>query len=136
VHVAELVGASEELGGPPSQQAALDDTAIRAYRARLQELAEEEDDADVAGDARRSEHAQAEREAITDQLAADLGLGGGSRSTPDWVERARKSVRRRIDAALKRIEGENPVAGHHLRRSIRTGVFCVYDPIEPTDWER
>jgi non-specific serine/threonine protein kinase len=134
VHEAVLVGAGDELGGPQSKQAALDETAIAAYRRRLQELAEEEDDADVAGDAARSERARLEREAITDQLAADLGLAGKSRSAPDWVEKARKTVRRRVDVALKRIEAEHPAAGRHLRRSIRTGAFCAYDPADPVTW--
>ena len=135
VHVAELVGAASALGPSGSMHAVLDETAIAAYRTRLRDLAAEEDDADAAGDAVRATRARAEREAIADQLAADLGLGGGSRSAPDWVERARKAVRRRIDAALKRIEAEHPSAGRHLRRSVQTGAFCAYDPAEPVRWE-
>ena len=123
------------LGASGSTQPVLDETAIAAYRARLRDLAAEEDDADAAGDAARATRARAEREAIADQLAADLGLGGAARTAPDWVERARKAVRRRVDAALKRIEAEHPAAGRHLRRSVRTGAFCAYDPAEPVHWE-
>jgi tetratricopeptide (TPR) repeat protein len=135
VHVAELVGAAGTADAPATGDALLDDTAIAAYRSRLRELTDEEDDADAAGDAERSLRARAEREAIVDQLAADLGLGGTARSAPDWVERARKAVRRRVDAALKRIEAEHEPAGRHLRRSVKTGVFCCYDPAEPVRWE-
>ena len=135
VHVAELVGASSALGTSGSTHPVLDETAIVAYRKRLRDLSAEEDDADASGDAARAARARAEREAIADQLAADLGLGGASRTAPDWVERARKAVRRRVDAALKRIEAEHPAAGRHLRRSVRTGAFCVYDPAEPVRWE-
>jgi hypothetical protein len=134
VHVAELVGASAALG-PSAAAPVLDDTAIAAYRSRLRDLAAEEDDAEAAGDGAGAARARAEREAIADQLAADLGLGGTSRTAVDWVERARKAVRRRIDAALKRIEAEQPAAGRHLRRSVRTGAFCAYDPAEPVRWE-
>jgi hypothetical protein len=134
VHVAELVGAAA-LGPTGSGQAVLDETAIVAYRTRLRDLAAEEDDADASGDAAGAARARAEREAIADQLAADLGLGGAARSAPDWVERARKAVRRRVDAALKRIEAEHPAAGRHLRRSVVTGAFCAYDPAEPVAWE-
>jgi len=135
VHVAELVGAAGELAAPGGPEAVLDDTAIAAYRSRLRALTTEEDDADAAGDAARSTRARVEREAIAEQLAADLGLGGRARATPDWVERARKAVRRRIDTALKRIEAEHPSGGRHLRRSVSTGVFCCYDPAEPLHWD-
>jgi hypothetical protein len=135
VHVAELVGAAGALGAAGDREPVLDDAAIAAFRSRLRELAVDEDDADAAGDAERSTLARAEREAIVDRLAADLGLSGTARSAPDWVERARKAVRRRVDAALKRIEAEHPSAGRHLRRSVRTGVFCSYDPAEPVHWD-
>jgi hypothetical protein len=135
VHVAELVGAASALGPSGSAQPVLDETALSAYRKRLRDLAAEEDDADTTGDSARSARARQEREAIADQLAADLGIGGAARTTPDWVERARKAVRRRIDASLKRIEVEHPAAGRHLRRSVRTGAFCAYDPAEPVHWE-
>ena len=135
VHVAELVGATDGVRVPGSRDASLDDVAIAGYRSRLRELTIEEDEADAAGDPERSAQARAEREAIVDQLSADLGLGGAARSAPDWVERARKAVRRRVDAALKRIEAEHPSGGRHLRRSIKTGAFCCYDPAELVDWE-
>jgi hypothetical protein len=135
VHVAELVGAAAAFGETGSGQAVLDEAAIAAYRARLRELSVEEDDAESTGDAVRATRARAEREAITDQLVADLGLGSTARTAPDWAERARKAVRRRVDAALTRIEGEHPQAGRHLRRSVRTGAFCAYDPAEPVHWD-
>jgi tetratricopeptide (TPR) repeat protein len=135
VHVAELIGAAGVVDATGTNEAVLDDVAIAAYRSRLHELTDEEDQADAAGDAVRSARARAEREAIVEQLAADLGLGGAARSAPDWVERARKAIRRRVDAALKRIEAEHPSGGRHLRRSVKTGVFCCYDPAEPVHWE-
>ena len=134
VHVAELVGSGGVLPAPTAHELVLDEQAIASYRLRLGDLAVEEDDAESAGDGDRAARARAEREAIEDQLAADLGLGGAPRTTPDWVERARKAVRRRIDASLKRVEVEHPAAGRHLRRSVQTGVFCAYDPAEPVSW--
>jgi hypothetical protein len=134
VHVAELMGQDGALV-PPTRDVLLDHEAIASYRTRLLDLSVEEDDAEGAGDSVRAAQARAEREAIEDQLAADLGLGGASRTSPDWVERARKAVRRRVDASLKRIESEHPAAGRHLRRSVRTGAFCAYDPAEPVNWK-
>lgn len=134
VHVAELVGAVD-LGQRPAADALLDDKAIASYRTRLTELAEEEDDADTAGDAERSARARAEREILIDRLSSDLGLAGRSRTADDWAERARKAVRTRVASALKRIEAEHPVLGRHLRASVKTGAYCAYDPPEPVTWE-
>jgi hypothetical protein len=133
VHVAELVGSDRALS-TTARDVLLDDVAIASYRARLHDLSVEEDDAEADGDDARATRARAEREAVEDRLTADLGLGGASRSSPDWVERARKAVRRRVDASLKRIEHEHPAAGRHLRRSVQTGAFCTYDPAEPVHW--
>ena len=68
------------------------------------------------------------------RLSADLGLGGRSRLSDQWPERARKSVRKRVQDALVRIEAENNPLGQHLRQTIRTGAFCVYDPPDPVTW--
>ncbi|HUR22682.1 MAG TPA: hypothetical protein VMZ73_02300 [Acidimicrobiales bacterium] len=134
VHVAELAGAAE-LGPRPAPDALLDDKAIASYRARLTVLVEEEDEADTMGDAQRSGLARAEREALVERLAADLGLGGRSRTAEDWAERTRKAVRRRVAGALKRIEAEHPPLGRHLRASVKTGAFCAYDPPETVTWQ-
>jgi hypothetical protein len=134
VHVAELVGAVE-LGPRAAGDALLDDNAIASYRARLTELAEEEDEAEIRGDAERSARARAEREALVDRLSSDLGLGGRSRTADDWAERARKAVRTRVASALKRIEANHPSLGRHLRASVKTGAYCAYDPPEPVTWE-
>ena len=135
VHVAELVGVGETFGSGSSGDVRLDDQAIAAYKARLAELAEDEEEADAHGDIERSARAGAERDALLAQLSADLGLGGRSRTADDWAERARKAVRMRIANTLKRIEAENVPMGRHLRASIRTGAFCSYDPPEPIEWE-
>jgi hypothetical protein len=40
----------------------------------------------------------------------------------------------RISEAITGIEAAHPELGRHLRRSVRTWSFCVYDPADPTDW--
>ncbi|HET7721658.1 MAG TPA: hypothetical protein VFK43_16935, partial [Acidimicrobiales bacterium] len=132
--------AAADLAGAPGAvaQAGLGDVLDRqardAYKARLLELDQELEAADAAGDAGRSARAQAERAAIVGQLAGAYGLGGRPRRTGDGTERARQAVTWRIKDALARIEAVHPELGHHLRRSVRTGTFCVYAPAEPVDW--
>ena len=36
---------------------------------------------------------------------------------------------------LKAIEAEHPELGRHLRRSVRTGTFLVYDPDPEMTWD-
>jgi pimeloyl-ACP methyl ester carboxylesterase len=134
VHVIELMGVATEMGGPPVADRLLDEQAIAEYRSRLSELAQEADEADAMHDLGRATSAHAEYDALVARLSADLGLGGKSRLSDQWPERARKSVRKRVQDALVRIEAENPPLGQHLRQTIRTGAFCVYDPPDPVSW--
>ena len=134
VHVAELVGSANDLGPRPVSDPHLDEQAISAYRARLHELADEIDQADAAHDLGRADRAREEHDALVDRLTSDLGLGARPRTTDDWVERARKAVRARIATSLKRIDSGHPPLGRHLRASLRTGVFCSYEPPEPVAW--
>ncbi len=134
VHVAELVGASGQMGDRLSVDQRVDGRALMAYRARLADLDEELDDAEAMNDLERAQRAAHERDTLLEQLSSDLGLGGRARASDDWTERARKAVRTRIASALKKVEVEHPGLGRHLRASIRTGAFCVYDPPEPVVW--
>ena len=133
VHAVDLAGAP----GAPQQGdvgEVLDEQARRAYKARLVELEAELETADAAGDARRSARAQQERNALVAQLAGAFGRGGRPRRTGDSSERARQAVSWRVRDALARIERAHPDLAEHLRRSVRTGASCVYEPAGPVDW--
>ena len=75
-----------------------------------------------------------ERDILLAQLSAAVGLGGRQRSGIDPAERARKAVSGRIREAMNRGVAVHPELGRHLRRSIRTGALCLYDPPEPINW--
>ena len=119
-------------GGPQTTEQAdtgplLDEQAKAAYRRRLDQLRNAADDGDEAADA--------ERAALIAQLSAAYGLGGRQRRTGATAERARSAVTLRIRDAIARIEREHPELGRHLRASVRTGVFCSYQPEQPIDWD-
>ena len=44
------------------------------------------------------------------------------------VERARVNATRAIGAVLRKIAAADPVLGEHLAASVRTGLFCSYQP--------
>jgi hypothetical protein len=98
----------------------LDETALRAYRARLAEL--DEDDP--------------ERAFVLDELRRATGLGGRPRSASAEAERARVNVTRSLRACLSHLAAQAPLAGAHLQGSIRTGLSCRYDPAPggPSRW--
>jgi AAA ATPase domain len=113
----------------------IDDAARTAYRRRVAELDAALDAADGAGDTTRSTSLTAERARLVAELAAAVGLGGRARPTGSSVERARTTVTTRVKDALKRLDAAHPEAARHLRRSLRTGTFCSYDPEQATRWE-
>ncbi|MEU7226343.1 ATP-binding protein [Streptomyces chrestomyceticus] len=115
----------------------LDARAKDAYRRRLRELAEELDEAERFHDTGRAERARVELDAVTEQLAGAVGLGGRDRRAASDGERARLSVTKALKAAVKRISVHDPVLGQHLERSVRTGAYCSYapDPATRIGWD-
>jgi hypothetical protein len=113
---------------------ALDAEARTQYRSRLADLEEEISEAETNNDAERASRGREEREFLLAELGAAMGLGGRSRRLLDPAERARKAVTGRIHEAIAHIENLHQGLGRHLRRSVRTGSFCIYDPAEPTAW--
>jgi class 3 adenylate cyclase len=133
-HAAEIVGAGvvdATDAGP-----ALDEHAKRAYRSRLTVLAADLDEAQRYHDPVRAERAQAEIDAITDELTTAVGIGGRDRRVGSASERARVAATRGIRSALDRISGSHPALGQHLHVAIRTGTYCAYepDPRAPVEW--
>jgi tetratricopeptide (TPR) repeat protein len=138
LHVRDL--AAEGTGGeavPASDSGGevLDDTAKRAYQARLADLEAELAEATEWNDTERAARAEAEMDALTEQLAGAYGLGGRARSMGDPVERMRKAVTNRIKDSLDRIAAQHEALGRHLANAVHTGTFCSYTPERPTTWE-
>jgi hypothetical protein len=118
------------------RDASIDAEAESAYRARVKELGLEIAAAERAGDVGRATRADDERDALLGELAAARGVGGRRRVAGSPGERARLSASRAVRAAIDRIEAAAPGIGRHLRLTVRTGLFCVYepDPRAPVAW--
>lgn len=117
-------------GGEP----VIDETARSAYRQRLADLQQDLEEAEARSDDDAATRARTEHDALVEQLASAYGLGGRVRRTPDHAERARKTVSRRLQTTLRRIDDAHPALGRHLRASLRTGVFCSYQPEHEPNW--
>ncbi|MGD9528553.1 MAG: hypothetical protein AB7V44_17345, partial [Pseudonocardia sp.] len=125
VHSTELAGAAVT---QPDTGEVLDAQARRRYEARIVELQAELSEAEEAHDRGRAESAGLELDLLVDQLAAARGLGGRTRRGGGTAERARTAVTWRIRAAIRRVDAVHPDLGRHLRATVRTGLWCRYDP--------
>jgi tetratricopeptide (TPR) repeat protein len=134
----DLVGAEQpgaeidQLGLP-----AIDEQARDAYRRRLAEIEDDIAEATAHNDLARAELAGRDRDFLVAELSRAVGLGGRMRTVGGSAERARTSVFRAIRYAIERIAQAEPTLAAHLRRSIRTGTMCCYqpDPLAPMRWE-
>jgi hypothetical protein len=115
----------------------LDAKAKAAYKARLDELQGEIDEAERFNDPARAAKARQEKDFLVAELARAVGLGGRDRKAASHAERARLNVTRAIRAALANLGRANPSLGQHLSSTIRTGRYCSYtpDPRAPITWE-
>ncbi len=150
-HVADLLGSFADvdpdapratvhdgpvsLGGDAGEM--LDARAKGEYRRRLAELRGDLEEAKRYNDLGRKERAEAEIAFLTHELARGLGLGGVDRRAASQAERLRLNVTRAIKSAIDRIAESHAGLGHHLRTTVKTGIFCAYDPgpSPPVRWQ-
>ncbi|HLK40565.1 MAG TPA: AAA family ATPase [Polyangiaceae bacterium] len=106
----------------------IDARAREEYRRRIEELREEVAEAECFADTARAARLRYELDALTDQIAGAVGLGGRARRSGSAAERARIVVQRRVREAIKRIADADAELGRHLDWTVRTGTFCAYEP--------
>ncbi|MFI7608261.1 AAA family ATPase [Micromonospora sp. NPDC049366] len=130
-----VAGGAGLVTSPP--EPVLDATARLAYRRRLDELAQQLDAADRAGDVRYAARLTAERNALLAELRRAAGLGGRPRRQGAEAERARVNATRALRTLLARVEPYAPIAAAHLRASLRTGTHFRYQPAAggPASWQ-
>jgi tetratricopeptide (TPR) repeat protein len=128
VRESESLGLGLHLDGTVAPGQGIDEVARSEYRARLRDLEAELAEAEAYHDPGRVQRAQAEMAALEAELSNAFGLGGRARPGASAAERARQSVTKAIRDALARIAASDEALGAHLSRSVRTGLYCVYEP--------
>lgn len=128
---------SVRAAGSEDAGAVLDAEAKREYRARIEELEAEIEEAERFNDPERASLRRDELEFIGRELAAAVGIGGRDRKAASQAERARVNVTRAIRNTLDRIGQHDEAIGAHLSSAVRTGSFCCYDPgaDQEIEWE-
>jgi hypothetical protein len=130
VPAVELVASARN--GDDEDDEPSDPAARQALARRLDELADELEQAEAWNDLARAERARQEREELAQDLAAAVGQAGSS----DRAERARQSVTKAIKGTIRRIAREDDELGRHFDTTVHTGVLCRYqpDPLRPWHW--
>jgi hypothetical protein len=132
VHCLELAG-GVDVGGDAGP--VLDQQARRGYEQRIRDLHDDIEEAHRANDPFRAERAEAELDALVQQLSGAFGLGGRSRAAGATSERARSTVTSRIRAAIRQAGDAHPELGRHLQNAVGTGTWCAYRPEAPIAWD-
>lgn len=113
----------------------LDSQALKAYRQRLVELAEAQQQASQCKNETRYAELENERDAIQNELTKALSLSGRQRTFTSDDEKARKAISARIRSSIKRIESVHSELAEHLTNSINTGNYCSYNTKDKTHWQ-
>jgi tetratricopeptide (TPR) repeat protein len=149
-HAVEVAGSAEGVAGAPDVEGdglsvragtgdagvVLDAQAKAEYRARLEDLRADIEEAEAFNDPERAARAREEMEFIAQELSAAVGLGGRDRRAASAAERARVNVTRALKREIRRIADEDARLGRELSTTVRTGTFCAYepDPRHPVQW--
>jgi hypothetical protein len=143
-HVLELAGGTPSTGSTRAASEGLavgrlggledapDARAMREYRARLDDLRVEIDEADALGDGARAERLRGELDLFASQVSQRFGSRARTRGP---AETARKAVTKVLRTQIAKLLDAHPILGEHLRHAVKTGVFCSYAPDVATSWD-
>src|SRR5262249_7138769 len=106
----------------------LDAKAKAECRRRLNDLRQDLNEAERFNDRRRRTTARNELQAIADNLASAVRIGGRDGKASSDAERARSAITKCIKNAIRKIGEAIPLLGYHLAARIKTGYFCSYNP--------
>ncbi len=126
IHVLVLVGADD---GPSDAGEILDAQAKGEYQRRLELVDAQLEQARSLGDDRGVARARTELDALAEQLASAVGLGGRDRRARSNVERARINVQRRLKDTIESVVAADATLGRYLQATIKTGTFCSFLPL-------
>jgi hypothetical protein len=119
-----------------SRQELLDEPTRSAFRHQIAELETAVDDATADNDIERASQARDELDHLLDHIRKSVDGTGRSRVFADSVEFARTSTQKALRRALSQIAAQAPELAEELRKSLRTGAMCRFDPgpAIPSTW--
>src|SRR5262249_17916017 len=109
-----------------------DERARREYRARLDELRAELDEAERCADSERAALLRSEVEDLVAHLAERFGRRAERRGP---AETARKAVTKVLRTQIGKLVDVHPTSARPLRDRLGLGRVCVYAPPTPIAWD-
>jgi hypothetical protein len=135
---AAAAGVGHGAASPSAGDAALDDEALIALTARLEELKELREDAEASESPRRLEMLDEitnEERQLRAQLAKDRGRRGKKRTLGDVRNQVRNRVGVAVRRAIKKIKKyDTPLAEHLHRPRLLLGYSLTYNPGAGVTW--
>ena len=130
VHCTELMGAALVEKGTDL----FDEKAKKSYQKRILHLQSAIQEAETLQHYAEVERLQTEYDQLLEHLSKASGLGGRTRKTNSSIDKARSAVTWRIRDAIKKIDSVHESLAKHLKHSIKTGIYCAYQPEHELDW--
>jgi len=115
-----------------------DEVFLSNYRAALEEIAAEEEQAARRCDPTELAEVRKRKKKLERFIASEFGKRGNRRTMTDPKKKQRQAVQRAIKTALAKINATLPELGNHLSsppRRLKTGADCVYLPGGEIHWE-
>ncbi|MDP9359488.1 MAG: 7-cyano-7-deazaguanine synthase [Chloroflexota bacterium] len=113
----------------------LDPDAIRAYRARRDELDREIKVNAAAGKTNEVAQLQHELDWIDGELRHWVGRHDEPRTFPEEHEGARQTVSKTVWREVRALKADMPLLVAHLEKFVHLGYLCSYAPDPPEDWD-
>jgi len=113
---------------------ATDLASLQAYRSRLRDLEAELNENSGAGDPARELELRDEAHQLRQHLRFVTNVRGKPRAAADDAERARQTVSVAIRRAMTILSRKHPSLWRHLRKHLKSGVFCAYEPDPDVIW--
>jgi len=116
-------------GGPT-----VDCKAVPNYRVRLDQIEEELNTAQAAGNPTAASELKEEADRINRHIRSIINLRGRPRPSAADDERARGAVRKAIRRTINQLWKKHPYLARHLAKHLTMGFTCLYDPDPPVTW--
>ena len=120
--------------GCPGGMDVADHQAINDLKKALELKIRESDNAETLVHFDRAKKFDEEAAEMEKELARMIGLGGRRRRAGDPKQQQAAAVRKGVWRTIDAIEREHPLAGEHLRSSIKKRCALCYRPDPPVTW--
>lgn len=116
------------VGGIGDAGTLTDPETIKAARARQHTLNKDLETTLASGNLDAANRIRSDLAMIKRYLSETVDRRGNPRKANDHREKARINVQRHIKRAIGQIAQKHPTLGAHLKSSVQTGDYCIYDP--------